>query len=64
MPNETTLKTIIRDAIFEAHNTHGSVVPGDRLLISREDSTTIANAVYDALKAASAFAVDEPKNSN
>jgi hypothetical protein len=49
MPNETTLKTIIRDAIFEAHNTHGSLVPGDRLLISREDSTTIANAVYDAL---------------
>ena len=34
MPNETHLKRLISDAVFEAHNTHGREAKGDRLHIS------------------------------
>jgi hypothetical protein len=42
MPNETHLKRLISDAVFEAHNTHGGQAAGDRLYISRENSRIIA----------------------
>jgi hypothetical protein len=42
MPNETHLKRLISDAVFEAYNTHGGQAAGDRLHISREDSRIIA----------------------
>jgi hypothetical protein len=51
MPNETHLKRLISDAVFEAHNTHGRQAAGDRLFISREDSRIIAGAVFDAFEA-------------
>ena len=50
MPNETHLKRLISDAVFEAHNTHGRQAAGDRLHTSREDSRIIASAVFDALR--------------
>jgi hypothetical protein len=50
MPNETHLKRLISDAVFEAHNTHGGQAVGDRLHISREDSRIIASAVFDVLR--------------
>ena len=34
MPNETHLKRLISDALFEAHNTRGGHAAGDRLYIS------------------------------
>jgi hypothetical protein len=49
MPNETHLKRLISDAVFEAHNTHGGQAAGGRLYISREDSRIIASAVFDVL---------------
>jgi len=52
MPNETHLKRLISDAIFEAHNTHGAQAARKRLQISREDSRIIARAVFDALRRA------------
>jgi hypothetical protein len=60
--DEQKLKQIIRQAIFNAHNTHGKQAPGDRLYIAMDvdQGNVIANAVYDALKAAGAFA----ENSN
>ena len=51
MPNETHLKRLISDAVFEAHNTHGGHAAGDRLYISREDSRIIASAVFDVFEA-------------
>src|SRR5262249_53356123 len=52
MPNETHLKRLISDAVFEVHNTHGRQTARDPLHISREDSLIIASAVFDALKRA------------
>ena len=63
MPNETHLKRLISDAVFEAHNTHGGHA-GDRLYISREDSRIIANAVFDVLRRANVLLIDQPGQSN
>jgi hypothetical protein len=65
MPNETHLKRLIADAVFEAHNTlHGRQAAGDRLFFSREDSRTIAGAVFDALSRANVLLIDKPGQSN
>jgi hypothetical protein len=64
MPNETHLKRLISDAVFEAHNTHGMQAGGDRLHISREDSLIIASAVFDSLKRANVLLIDQPSQSN
>jgi hypothetical protein len=63
MPNETHLKRLISDAVFEAHNTHGRQAAGD-LHISREDSRIIASAVFDVLKRANVLLIDQPGHSN
>jgi len=64
MPNETHLKRLIADAVFEAHNTlHGRQAARDRLYISREDSRTIAVAVFDALSRANVLLIDQPGHS-
>ena len=62
MPNETHLKRLISDAVFEAHNTHGGS-PGDRLHITRDDSRIIAGAVFDALSRANVLLIDQPGQS-
>jgi hypothetical protein len=64
MPNETHLKRLISDAVFEAHNTHGRQAAGDRLFISREDSRIIAGAVFDALRRANVLLIDQPGEPN
>ncbi len=66
MPNETHLKRLISDAVFEAHNTHGSRSAGDRrrLHISREDSRIIAGAVFDALRRANVLLIDQAGQTN
>jgi hypothetical protein len=64
MPNETHLKRLISDAVFEAHNTHGRQAAGDRLHISREDSRIIASAVFDTLRRANVLLIDQPGHSN
>jgi hypothetical protein len=64
MPNETHLKRLISDAVFEAHNTHGEQAAGDRLNISREDSRIIAGAVFDALRRANFLLIDQPGQPN
>src|SRR5262245_17121557 len=64
MPNETHLKRLISDAVFEAHNTHGGHAAGDRLYISREDSRIIASAVFDVLRRANVLLIDQPSQSN
>jgi hypothetical protein len=64
MPNETHLKRLISDAVFEAHNTHGAQAAGDRLHISREDSRVIATAVFDVLRRANVLLIDQPIQSN
>ena len=64
MPNETHLKRLISDAVFEAHNTHGGHAAGDRLYISREDSRIIASAVFDVLRRANVLLIDQPGQSN
>jgi hypothetical protein len=64
MPNETHLKRLISDAVFEAYNTHGTQAAGDRLRISREDSRIIAGAVFDALRRANVLIVDQPGQAN
>ena len=64
MPTETHLKRLISDAVFEAHNTHGSQAAGDRLHISREDSRIIASAVFDVLRRANVLLIDQPGQSN
>jgi hypothetical protein len=63
MPNETHLKRLISDAVFEAYNTHGGQAAGDRLNISREDSRIIARAVFDALNRANVLLIDQPSRS-
>jgi len=64
MPNETHLKRLISDAVFEAHNTHGGQAAGDRLYISREDSRIIASAVFDVRRRANVLLIDQPGQSN
>jgi len=64
MPNETHLKRLISDAVFEAHNTHGGQNAGDRLHISREDSRIIASAVFDVLRRANVLLIDQPGQPN
>ena len=64
MPNETHLKRLIADAVFEAHNTHRGQAAGDRLYISRENSRIIAGAVFDALSRANVLLIDQPGQSN
>jgi hypothetical protein len=64
MPNETHLKRLISDAVFEAHNTHAGHSRRDRLYISREDSRIIAGAVFDALRRANVLLIDQPGQSN
>jgi len=64
MPNETHLKRLISDAVFEAYNTHGGQSTGDRLYISREASRIIASAVFDALSRANVLLIDQPGQSN
>jgi hypothetical protein len=61
MPNETHLKRLISDAIFEAHITHGRPGAGGRLHISREDSVAIASAVFDALNRAGVLLSDDSR---
>ena len=63
MPNETHLKRLISDAVFEAHNTGGQAV-GGRLHISREDSRILASAVFDVLRRANVLLIDQPGQSN
>jgi hypothetical protein len=63
MPNETHLKRLISDAVFEAHNTHGRA-GGDQLHMSREDSRIIASAVFDVLRRANVLLIDHPGQSN
>jgi hypothetical protein len=63
MPNETHLKRLISDAVFEAHNTHGQAT-GGRLHISREDSRIIASAVFDVLRRANVLLIDQPGQSH
>jgi hypothetical protein len=58
MPNETHLKRLISDAVFEAHHTHGEQAAGDRLHISREDSRIIASAVFGVLRRANVLLID------
>jgi hypothetical protein len=60
MPNETHLKRLISDAVFEAYKTHGKQVAGDKLHISREDSRVIASAVFDVLSRANVLLIDQP----
>jgi hypothetical protein len=64
MPNETHLKRLISDAVFEAYNTHGGQAAGDRFYISRENSRIIAGAVFDALSRANVLLIDRPGQSN
>jgi len=64
MPNETHLKRLISDAVFEAYNTHGGQAAGDRLYISRENSRIIASAVFDALNRANVLLVDQASQPN
>jgi hypothetical protein len=65
MPNETHLKRLIADAVFEAHNTpHGGQAAGDRLYISREHSRIIAGAVFDVLSRANVLLIDKPGQPN
>jgi hypothetical protein len=64
MPNETHLKRLISDAVFEAPHTHGRQTAGGRLHISREDSRIIASAVFDALRRANVLLIDRPGHSN
>jgi hypothetical protein len=64
MPNETHLKRLISDAVFEAHNTHGRQAAGDTLHISREDSRIIASAVFDVLSRANVLLIDQPSQPN
>ena len=64
MPNETHLKRLISDAVFEAHYTRAGQATGDRLHISREDSRIIAGAVFDALRRANVLLIDQPGHSN
>ena len=64
MPNETHLKRLISDAVFEAYRTHGRQGAGDRLHISREDSRIIASAVFDALRRVNVLLIDQPGHSN
>ena len=64
MPNETHLKRLISDAVFEAQNRMAKQAGGDRLHISREDSRIIAGAVFDALRRANVLLVDQPGHSN
>ena len=64
MPNETHLKRLISDAVFEAHNTHEEQAEGDRLHISREDSLIIASAVFDVLRRANVLLIDRPGQSD
>jgi hypothetical protein len=64
MPNETHLKRLISDAVFEAHNTHGRQTARDPLHLSREDSLIIASAVFDVLKRANVLLIDQPGHSN
>ena len=64
MPNETHLKRLISDAVFEAHNTHGGQAAGEPLHISREDSLIIASAFFGVLRRANVLLVDQPGDSN
>jgi hypothetical protein len=64
MANETHLKRLISDAVFDAHNTHGRQAAGDPLHISREDSLIIASAVFDALRRANVLLIDQPGHSS
>src|SRR6266849_2576689 len=64
MPNETHLKRLISDAVFDAYNTHGGKAAGDRFYISREDSRIIAGAVFDALRRANVLLIDQPGQPN
>jgi hypothetical protein len=64
MPNETHLKRLISDAVFEAHNTHGGQAAGDRLYISREDSRIIASAVFDVLRRANVLLIEQAGQSS
>jgi hypothetical protein len=63
MPNETHLKRLISDAVFEACSTHGGRAAGDRFYISREDSLILAGAVFDALRRAGVLLIDDPGTS-
>jgi hypothetical protein len=64
MPNETHLKKLISDAVFEAYSVHGGQAAGDRLHISRENSRIIAGAVFDVLRRANVLLIDQPGQSN
>jgi hypothetical protein len=61
MPNETQLKRLISDAIFQAYNAHGGQAVEDQLYISREDSWSIAEVAFAALSRANALHIDEPR---
>jgi hypothetical protein len=58
MPNEIELKIAIRQAVIDAHDTHGGQAASDRLyIINPTDASTIANAVYDTLIKSGAIVV-------
>ena len=61
MPNETHVKRLIADAVFETHHSlHGQ----PKRNISREFSLTVAGVIFDALHRANSLLIDEPSNSN
>jgi hypothetical protein len=64
MPNETHLKRLISDAVFETYKTHGKQAAGDTLHISREHSRIIASAVFDVLSRANVLLIDQPNQPN
>ena len=64
MPNETDLKKLISDAVFEGLNTHGAKAAGRLYYISREDSRIIASAVFDALNRANVLLIEQPSQSS
>jgi hypothetical protein len=64
MPNETHLKRLISDAVFEAQNALRRHSGGDGFYITREDSRIIAGVVFDALSRAKVLIIDKPSQSN
>jgi hypothetical protein len=64
MPNETHLKRLISDAVFEAQNALPRHSGGDRFHFTREDSRIIAGVVFDALNRARVLVIEQPSLSN
>jgi hypothetical protein len=64
MPNQTHLKRLISDAVFEAQNILRGHSGGDRFYITREDSRIIAGVVFDALSRAKVLIIDQPSQPN